>query len=120
MADRNQLKVADRQGIADDDPFAELTRIMGFDPRQPVARKEAPDPVMGDDFDIAILDVNLPGGGPQLARAVKEIHPAGHIVVFSGQDGEETRHLMLDAGADQYVVKNGRLKPLMQALDRIR
>ena len=36
MADRNQLKVADRHGIADDDPFAELTRIMGFDPRQPV------------------------------------------------------------------------------------
>src|SRR5690606_24835725 len=35
-----------------DDPFAELTRIMGFDPRQPVSRQEAPDPVMGEDFDI--------------------------------------------------------------------
>ena len=40
MADRNQLKIADTIDVADDDPFAELTRIMGFDPRQPV--KQAP------------------------------------------------------------------------------
>lgn len=36
MAERHQLKIADRNGIAEDDPFAELTRIMGFDPREPV------------------------------------------------------------------------------------
>ena len=40
MADKNQLKVADQVDLADDDPFAELTRIMGFDPRQP-ARQAA-------------------------------------------------------------------------------
>jgi hypothetical protein len=52
MADRTPLKFADRDTISDNDPFAELTRIMGFDPRQPVTRKETPDPVIGDDFDI--------------------------------------------------------------------
>ncbi|MER8386254.1 SPOR domain-containing protein [Mesorhizobium sp. M1428] len=36
MADRTQLRAADQNDIANDDPFAELTRIMGFDPRQPV------------------------------------------------------------------------------------
>ncbi|MER8990061.1 SPOR domain-containing protein [Mesorhizobium sp. M0678] len=36
MADRTQLRAADHNDIANDDPFAELTRIMGFDPRQPV------------------------------------------------------------------------------------
>jgi hypothetical protein len=41
MADRTPLKVTDHNDIADDDPFAELTRIMGFDPRQPV-RQPAP------------------------------------------------------------------------------
>ncbi|MEP9386993.1 SPOR domain-containing protein [Mesorhizobium sp. KR9-304] len=40
MADKNQLKIADQVDLADDDPFAELTRIMGFDPRQP-ARQAA-------------------------------------------------------------------------------
>ncbi|MBL8576968.1 MAG: SPOR domain-containing protein [Mesorhizobium sp.] len=40
MADKNQLKIADQVDLADDDPFAELTRIMGFDPRQPAKRPE--------------------------------------------------------------------------------
>lgn len=35
MAERNPLKIADQMDLSDDDPFAELTRIMGFDPRQP-------------------------------------------------------------------------------------
>ena len=33
MADSNQRKIADPIDLHDDDPFAELTRIMGFDPR---------------------------------------------------------------------------------------
>lgn len=41
MVDRNQLKNADPVALEDDDPFAELTRIMGFDPRQPVSRPAA-------------------------------------------------------------------------------
>ncbi|MBZ9817897.1 SPOR domain-containing protein [Mesorhizobium sp. CA4] len=57
MADRTPLKVADHNDIADDDPFAELTRIMGFDPRQPVrqpapAAEKAMPAVEADDFDI--------------------------------------------------------------------
>ncbi|TPN88550.1 SPOR domain-containing protein [Mesorhizobium sp. CU2] len=58
MADRTPLKVADRNDIAADDPFAELTRIMGFDPRQPVrqptAERGAPanQPADEGDFDI--------------------------------------------------------------------
>ncbi|MBZ9733702.1 SPOR domain-containing protein [Mesorhizobium sp. CA18] len=57
MADRTPLKVADHNDIADDDPFAELTRIMGFDPRQPVrqpapAAEKANQAVEADDFDI--------------------------------------------------------------------
>src|SRR6201991_2408613 len=40
MADKNHLKIADQVDLADDDPFAELTRIMGFDPRKPA--KAAP------------------------------------------------------------------------------
>ncbi|KUM27881.1 sporulation protein [Mesorhizobium loti] len=60
MADRTQLKVAASNPIAEDDPFAELTRIMGFDPRQPVrpqtpvAAKAAPANQAAEegDFDI--------------------------------------------------------------------
>jgi len=44
MADRTQLKIADRDQLSNDDPFAELTRIMGFDPRQPVQQGPAAAP----------------------------------------------------------------------------
>ena len=36
MADNTNLGSAGNPAIHDDDPFAELTRIMGFDPREPV------------------------------------------------------------------------------------
>ena len=41
MADKKQLKIDDQVDLADDDPFAELTRIMGFDPRQPAKQAQA-------------------------------------------------------------------------------
>ncbi|SJM34065.1 SPOR domain-containing protein [Mesorhizobium delmotii] len=58
MADRTQLRAAAQNDIADDDPFAELTRIMGFDPRQPVKPQAQPkaapasQPADDGDFDI--------------------------------------------------------------------
>lgn len=66
--------------------------------------------------DILILDVNMPGGGPGVAAAARVISASLHIVVFSGQSDDVVRHGMLAAGADQYVVKTGRLAPLLQAL----
>jgi DNA-binding NarL/FixJ family response regulator len=68
--------------------------------------------------DVLILDVSMPGGGPELAKAAKELHPAMHIVVFSGHQEARVRDAMIRAGADQYVVKTGRLRPLLDALDR--
>jgi hypothetical protein len=60
MAERNHLRIADQNDLPNDDPFAELTRIMGFDPRQPVRPQSAAEPgqdsaevvVGGDDFGI--------------------------------------------------------------------
>lgn len=69
--------------------------------------------------DVLMLDVNIPGGGPDLAREVKAINPTMHIVVFSGRDEPAVRKQMLAAGADQYVVKTGRLTPLLAALRRV-
>jgi len=42
-----------------------------------------------------------------------------HILVFSGRQDARLQREMLVAGADQYVVKTGRLRPLLEALDRV-
>ena len=67
--------------------------------------------------DLLILDVNMPGGGPHVATAAKAIRPQLHIVVFSGRQENATATAMLEAGADQYVLKTGRVRPLVQALE---
>ncbi|WP_421912683.1 SPOR domain-containing protein [Mesorhizobium sp.] len=61
MADRTQLRAADHNDIADDDPFAELTRIMGFDPRQPVKPQASVQPLAAVDHrtDEADFDIDL-------------------------------------------------------------
>ena len=41
-----------------------------------------------------------------------------HILVFSGRQDARLQREMLRAGADQYVVKTGRVRPLLEALDR--
>jgi DNA-binding NarL/FixJ family response regulator len=60
----------------------------------------------------------MPGGGPDLAKAAKELNPGMHIVVFSGRQDARVQREMLGAGADQYVVKTGRLRPLLEALNQ--
>jgi CheY-like chemotaxis protein len=68
--------------------------------------------------DVLILDVGMPGGGPDVARSAKLLHPGMHIMVFSGRQDARMQREMLLAGADQYVVKTGRVRPLLAALDR--
>jgi len=67
--------------------------------------------------DLLILDVNMPGGGPPVATAAKDIRPQLHIVVFSGRQDAVIERNMRTAGADQYVLKTGRVRPLVQALE---
>ena len=68
--------------------------------------------------DVLILDVNMPGGGPQVVRAVKQLCPTVQILVYSSSTNRRSRPDMLAAGADDYVIKTGRLQPLLDGLHR--
>jgi DNA-binding NarL/FixJ family response regulator len=68
--------------------------------------------------DVLILDIGMPGGGPHVAKAARALRPAMHILVFSGIRDDKVRAEMLRAGADEYLVKTGRLRPLLEAMDR--
>jgi len=68
--------------------------------------------------DIVIMDLSLPGGGAELVRRARAASPDLQIVMFSGHDEAKLQADMLAAGADSYVIKTGRLKPLIDAMDR--
>ena len=114
MAERNQLKIADRHGIADDDPFAELTRIMGFDPREP-ARPQAVEPELSaspeggahDDFDIDLEkelmgDFSLEGEEAEPGSAFAELPSPEQSAISAEED--EARSF---ADADQPAFDDG-------------
>lgn len=52
MAEKPQLRIADQDHFSDEDPFAELTRIMGFDPRVPV--RQEPEVTASESEDSAV------------------------------------------------------------------
>ncbi|PTM95416.1 GGDEF domain-containing response regulator [Mycoplana dimorpha] len=59
----------------------------------------------GDEYALAIVDLNLPGASPceALDAVLSQSIPA---LVFTGSSGEATRDLMLAKGATDYVVKD--------------
>lgn len=55
--------------------------------------------------DLVLLDLNMPGmGGMATCRAMREASDAA-IIVLTVRDAERDKVAMLDAGADDYVVK---------------
>ncbi|MGX5846898.1 SPOR domain-containing protein [Mesorhizobium sp. PL10] len=87
MADRTQLRAADNNDIDQDDPFAELTRIMGFDPRQPVKPQAPAVEKAADEGDFEIdLEKELMGEfgddltSMEVSQPAPEVHqPAAEI-----------------------------------------
>lgn len=79
MADRNQLRVARVDAYPDKDPLAELTRIMGFDPRV------EPAPLLDDDLgidlerelmgEVLFEDVVAANESGAYARRADDTHP---------------------------------------------
>lgn len=108
--------------IADDDPrivraiASTLSRI-GIDCR--VATDGAPALVMAEQSppDLAIVDLEMPTGGLDVIRRLKELFgPAIHVQILSGSDDEETRLAAFDAGADGFLTKPISMKELQRRM----
>lgn len=55
--------------------------------------------------DVAVVDVDMPGGGPDLVRRVVALDPAPRVMALSGHDDVDTVLAMLRAGSTGYVAK---------------
>lgn len=55
--------------------------------------------------DLVVLDVTMPGGGVEAARAIHEIHPAARILMLSIREDLNVVRAALKAGALGYVSK---------------
>ena len=76
--------------------------------------------LLGLDFDVAILDVMMPGDdGVTLAREMREGRPALPILMLTARGETADRIAGLEAGADDYLTKPFEPKELMLRLRAI-
>jgi signal transduction histidine kinase len=67
--------------------------------------------------DVAIVDLEMPGGGIEVIRRLKQLSgPAVHVMVLTGHDDEAHRRDAFEAGTDDFVVKPTGLVELKRRL----
>lgn len=72
-------------------------------------------------WDLAVLDLNLPGrGGLDLIRELKDAAPLMGVLVYTVHPGEQFGVRALRAGADGYVTKDQPAADVIEAIRRIR
>ncbi len=67
---------------------------------------EAEDKLLSYNYDVVILDINLPdGNGLDLLNYVKEKSPETGVLIVSAKDSLDDKLKGLDLGADDYITK---------------
>lgn len=69
--------------------------------------------------DLAIVDIELPGGetGVDLARRIKRTYPAVAVLVLTAHTGLQRINAALDAGANGYLLKDCSVEELVTAVE---
>jgi two-component system, OmpR family, KDP operon response regulator KdpE len=86
----------------------------GFSVEEASTGIEAITAVQRRNFDLVLLDVNMPGmNGVEVCRQIRAIAPGTGIVMVTVRDAEEDKVRALEAGADDYVTKPFRFRELI-------
>ncbi len=108
--------------IVDDEPSIRVSLRtilsgMGFDVVEAARGEEALSLVRTAQFDVVLLDINMPGiGGIEVCRLMRKNSPRLPIVMLTVQGSEDRKVEALDAGADDYVTKPFQLRELVARL----
>jgi two-component system KDP operon response regulator KdpE len=107
--------------VDDEAPFRRVLRTSltqsGFAIDEAQTGEEAVAILAGREFDLVLLDVNMPGmGGVETCREIRAHLPKIGIVMITVQDGESEMVRALEAGADDYITKPIRFRELVARL----
>lgn len=113
-----------RLGIVEDDPLVMESLVMLFSDRPDIdlARtagsvEDFLDAPSGQDLDILLLDIQLPGiSGLEGIRPIKERHPDTEIIILTTHEDEEIIFKALYAGAAAYVSKRSPAQSVLEAV----
>src|ERR1700722_13945382 len=58
------------------------------------------------DYEVVLLDLNMPGmGGIEACRCIRRFHVRLPILMLTVRDSEDDKVLALESGADDYITK---------------
>lgn len=96
----------------------ELTR-MGYNVVSCASGSETINTLHERDFDVVILDMNMPVmGGIETLKRVKEMEPTTEVIVLTGQGSIESAVQAIKSGAYDYLTKPCRLSELDALLQK--
>lgn len=121
----NDIKINDRIIVADDHGIVRMGLIQTIKRLRPTAViaevedfKSLYKEILNSEFDLAIMDVNMPNGSIQEAIDYLKIHaPKVKILVFSSQDEELYAMRYLKMGAGGYLSKQSSTANIETALN---
>jgi two-component system KDP operon response regulator KdpE len=86
---------------------------MGFEVDDAASGEAALDLVREAEYDVVLLDINMPGiGGIRACREIRKSLPHLGILMLTVRDREEDKVTALDAGADDYITKPFNIREL--------
>jgi two-component system KDP operon response regulator KdpE len=86
---------------------------MGFEVDDAASGEAALDRVGEAEFDVVLMDINMPGmGGIRACREIRKSLPQLAILMLTVRDREEDKVTALDAGADDYITKPFNIREL--------
>ncbi|MBC5811135.1 MAG: response regulator transcription factor [Candidatus Eremiobacteraeota bacterium] len=97
--------------VVEDDPavrsvIVRALRSGGYDVVVGATGLEGDERLADENFDVAIVDWNLPGlSGVDIVRRLREAENFTPVLIVTARDGVDDRVGGLDAGADDYLVK---------------
>jgi DNA-binding NarL/FixJ family response regulator len=99
-----------------------LTQQKSFIPNitQAETGTEVLEKVDQEDFDIYLLDINMPGqDGISIARHIKKIKSDARIIIISMHEEEYVIDQAISAGAMGYLLKNVGLEEMIKAIETV-
>jgi len=111
--------------VVDDEPALRKTiraslAASGFTVEEAGTGTEAVSVIQRRPFDLALLDVNMPGmSGLEACRQIRAFAPRMGIIMVTVRDAEEDKVRALEAGADDYVTKPFRFRELIARLGAV-
>lgn len=108
--------------VEDEVEFAELVKEFlekhGFEADHQVFGKKAVAQVSKDNYDLVLLDLGLPDiDGLEVCKQIRKNY-TGYLIVLSARDHSQDKVSLLNAGADDYLVKPVSLRELLVRIRR--